>query len=272
LIPTRRLSRKGAEQSDRKLNNGSLRKVQVDSKSGTRHMRVRVGGNLYIVANQMAFVSHQLRFETKGLGLRYNVLYMFNGSIHDVTQLCVSLTKQQRRWLETIKMKYESVFTKRIASSNEPIAMSDSISDSASDEEVKRSNLVLTELVSDCPRLAIHVHIPDIKSSTEYFLASALAMQYCSCGNLSFIDRFSSDALMQSALRDWIEEIEQEFKQAFQYPPCMKVFPAEEAFDEAIFRKNCAEKDELAMFLRSGPDYDIEKLVTIAREWYLFGV
>ncbi|KAH7091161.1 hypothetical protein FB567DRAFT_616620 [Paraphoma chrysanthemicola] len=252
----------------RKLNNGLLQNVQVDAKSESRDMRVRACDNLYIVANQMAFVSHQLRFETKGLGLRYNVLYIFKDSYHDVIQTCMSCTKQQRRWLEIIKVTSEPVSTKRKASENEPIALNDSVSH----EGMMRDNLILTELVADCPRLAIHAHIPDIKRSSKYFLTFALVMQCCGRGNLSFIDRFSSDALIQSALKEYFDTIEAKDKQVLQFIPCMKVFHAEEAFDEAMFRKNCEEKDLLAIALRGDPNYDIEKLVTIAREWYLYGV
>jgi hypothetical protein len=249
----------------RKLSNGTPQHTQSKCELTKKDARVRACEYQYIVANQLQFVNRQLRCETRGLSLRYNSSVSFDSYLH-LGRLFSGINQSQLAWLRILIIRAEDPELEDTTQSIDTAADGRTAAES---EGTQKTRYEFDFLTQEYPKLAIHIHTPSDFIGSKDFLLSALITQCHGRGNAAFPNKFSGNFGVQQILTGLMGRLRGSQRRL---PPCVKMFPWEEAFDEAAFRQSCATTDQLALFLARTEDFDIERLVAIAKEWYEDGL
>ncbi|KAF1848580.1 uncharacterized protein K460DRAFT_77447 [Cucurbitaria berberidis CBS 394.84] len=203
--------------------------------------------NGHIIANQLQFVNHQLRGETKGLTLRYNDIFIFD-SATDTKKLLNGLHCQQRMWLRRIIVKTENGWHKG---------------------GIPRYT-TKTPHTSCNPTFAIHIYCPLIRMDKNSFFLAALYFQSIGRGNTAFVQKLSDSASVQQYLLALMEQ--RASSDSGVLPRYVRIFPWDEVFDEAALRKSCSEhvleSTRLIPTLKDG----VEALIRVAKDWFDNGI
>lgn len=226
----------------RKLNNGTPQ----ETGAWGPHSMVCIGK--FTVANQLQFVSHQLRRETRGLGLRYNDISIFDSMSH-ITKLFHSLSPRQTSWLRKVVVKAEHGWDAKPAANG--------ASTSAGDGGWE-------EIAEAYPQLNIHIHSPDVRISSGSYFLMALIIQHRGRGNNTFLERLSPNPRMRRIMTDLVETSTAERPRL---ASCVKMFPWDTEFDKKAFETTCLMTDKLAHVLSACPEFKIEDLTAIAKDW-----
>jgi len=196
----------------------------------------------FVVANQLQFVNRQLHRETRALGLRYNDIWIVDTALHQES-FYRSLNARQVYQLGNITIRTEHGW-------------------------VKGSGSWIIIRKEECPRLSIRFYSPQVRLNNGKFLTHAWMIQHCSRGNTAFLQRLSSDPDTQHRMAVSMGPTNPCWKKI---SPFEKWFPWEETFDEAAFRAVCLTTDRLGLMLSKSPEFDMEALVAVARDWYKNG-
>ena len=234
----------------RKLNDGSsqesenIKKASHDPTLGPQAVRGLV------VANQLQFVNRQLHRETRALGLRYNDISIVD-TASQMASFFNSLSVRQVYRLGTVTLRTAHGWVER------PRATTQKVADGS-----------WSTISQECPRLTIHTYSSQIRPNNGDFLKHALIIQHHGRGNTAFLQRLSSDPNMQHRLAAWVGSPTIYMDKI---PPFEKWFPWDETFEEAAFRAVCLTTDQLGLMLSKSPEFDMEALVAVARDWYTNG-
>lgn len=228
----------------RKLNDGTSRET-----SSRTHSMVCIGG--LPVANQLQFVSHQIRSEARGLGLRCNDVSIFDSMSH-LGRFFNGLSPRQTSWVRKVVVRAEDGWD-----ANSTGGASTSAGDGG-----------WREIVEAYPHMTVHIHSPVVRIGTGSYFLMALVIQHQGRGNTDFLKRLSSDPRMQRILTDLVESTSAEQPRL---ASCVKLFPCDSTFDEKAFQATCLMTDKLVHILSACPGFDIESLTAIAKEWALNG-
>ncbi|KAH7091162.1 hypothetical protein FB567DRAFT_577103 [Paraphoma chrysanthemicola] len=244
----------------RKLNNGKQKEPLFRADEIESDARVRACDTRYIVANQLQFVNRQLRDETRGLGLRYNDIYIFCFS-EGVRSLLKSLSHTQRTWLRRLVVRQDHTQDKSADESTH----NEDFRNSESKDNPEKCFGDWRRVEQKYPKLAIHIYSSRSSVQSGTFLATALMLQYNGRGNKSFVEMFSSSIDARRALAELAGE------GGVPLPTWARWFPWEDTFDESAFRENCAATDIIASELQDLGHLDVDKLVAIVKECFEFG-
>jgi hypothetical protein len=207
-------------------------KAVIGTKETMRPAQVTVNG--HVVANQLQFVNHQLRTETRALVIRYNDIHILDKQRH-LKRFLYIVVGHKRLWIQKIIQRVE-------------LSSLNTLRDINPDEKMH-------------PHFMIHIHLPLASIDKGQFFLLALYARQWGRQNYSYVGRlFQSIVLQQILLNLPITTSE--------IPYYIKLFPWNREFDEAAMRRYCEEDGpEQKLPIRTLPD-DIEGMVAMAKEWF----
>ncbi|CAN9215801.1 unnamed protein product [Alternaria alternata] len=203
----------------------------VAAKKTNRLAQVTVNG--HVVTNQLQFVNHQLRGETKALVIRYNDIYILDEYRH-LTEFIDSVVGSERQWIQKIVRRVQLGTGMKCLS-------------------------IINLYEEMHPRFMIHDYISIANLEEDDFFMVAIVVQQSGRRNDSFVSRVTQDVGYQQLYRD----VSAKFSEL---PSYVKVFPWDRKFDEAAIRRYCETNNFARMLVSTAPN-GIEGLVAIAKEW-----
>jgi hypothetical protein len=204
----------------------------VATKKTNRLAQVTVNGHL--VANQLQFVNHQLRSETRALVIRYNDIYILDEHRH-LMEFFYSVVGHKRGWIQRIVRRVQS------------------------ETKLKRPIKVKSHEALH-PRFIIHEYLPEVSLDGNAFFLVAGVIREFGRQNHSFLSRLTQNVIYQQLVRSSSNR----FVKLSSYA---KVFPWDKKFDEAAIRRYCETNDFVQNILLPTAPNGIEGLVAIAKEW-----
>jgi hypothetical protein len=205
-------------------------------------------------ANQLQYVSHQLRHETRGLGVRYNDLTFRKP--HDFLafmDMCPAAHKSHLRQLTVEK----------------PRLPKDKMHTPERDAAIAEIKRRVYEICTAYPTLTLRMIFPEWRQDDpEAFVIMALTLQKRAREQWS-LTQFYIDAINQGSVRIALAKTGVDTPRA---PPNMRIMPEDEPFDEALFRKAMQDNDELMQVFSTEGDDVMDRWVKGARQFYEDGV
>jgi hypothetical protein len=201
-------------------------------------------------ANQLQYVSHQLRHETRGLGSRYNDLtFRKHHDFLAFMDMCPAAHKQHLRQLTVEK----------------PRLPKDKMHTPERDAAIAEIKRRVYEICTAYPKLTLRMIFPEWRQDdAKAFVIMALALQKRAREKWS-LTQFYVDAINQESVRIALAATGVDTSRA---PPNMRIMPEDEPFDEALFRKAMQDDDELMQAFSTERDDVLDRWVKGARQFY----
>jgi hypothetical protein len=204
-------------------------------------------GQGYVVANQLQFVSQQLRHETKALGIRYNKITFLCSYLRVVTTFLQRLPSTQQRHLRQITIKPETRFWS-------PPFFAD-----------------LTEICKKLPHLTIRYHLPTLCLHRNLrHLSWATIHSLLVRGHREAVERFTGNTLLQQKIIQRAEAVATQF-QVETIAPNIRVLPHHGNLDLVAFKEAC-EEDVLSTNWVLGSERCVDALIGLAQDWSEHGL
>ncbi|KAF1840336.1 uncharacterized protein K460DRAFT_437402 [Cucurbitaria berberidis CBS 394.84] len=201
-------------------------------------------------ANQLKYVCRRLNQETRGLGIRYNMLY-FDNFMH-ASWFLDGYPEKCHGYLSLID----------IAEGN--------VNGSWIDADAK-----IVKLCVDQPHVMVRERTRLLRSNDRYLVRKVICAQYGLRASTELARRIIADEYVRgSILRDCNElfKVSMVAEIKSRVPQNYRMFPAEESFDEQAFRKMI--KDNSFLFERLIPKLNggLECLIAVLKELFERGI
>jgi hypothetical protein len=201
----------------------------------TAAARVTVNG--HVVANQLQFVCHQLRNESRGLVIRYNDIHILDAP-HHCRKFVYSVDRHDRRWIQKIIERIDSTHTAGWTN---------------------YSHLSIDWKTH--PKFMVHAHHPEGRLENNRFFEIAKQVQVTGRRNREFLHRLIQDYTIHPCFYGVGVRLPK-------IPSYVKVFPWDKEFNEAAIRRYCeGDGPEQRFYALTAPG-GVEGLVAIAKEWF----
>jgi hypothetical protein len=200
------------------------------------------------VANQLRFVSKQLRRETRGLGVRFNTITFTAVQHRDIgvyrqfLSFVKELPARQHKHLTTIVLKDRGAF--------------ESHSDLEDVNSFCRSN----------PHVLVKMHKWDARPMELALIDAALRVKQVYRKDPSFVTKITSDLSLQ---HDMLKDNQATTSLLPPMASNFRFFPmdADDGFDEKAFRRACASNDEFWEFAENTITGGVDAWLPWIREW-----
>jgi hypothetical protein len=224
----------------------------VHNNNGLGTMAI-VGLEKSIIANQLQFVCRQLRLETKGLSLRLNTITMIGNEMQGqgVYKMFLNFTKtisaSQHKHLRTIILR------------------------DGKDIEFAPWAPSLEAVCNFCrshPRVLVKYHQWKARPAGIPFLLHAVSVKHIYRRDTSFVLLVTSDVALQKEFLNWDRSA---IGLAPLLPQNLRMFPADDVFDEQAFR-SAVEEDEVEGWIAETIAGGVNSWIVLIRNWYEKGL
>jgi hypothetical protein len=222
-------------------------------KNGGPETMAMVGLEKSTIANQLQFVCRQLRLETKGLSLRLNTITMKGNEkqgqgVHEMfLKFAKAISASQHNYLRTIILRDgEDIDFAPWAPSLEAVC------------NFCRSHT----------RVLVKYHQWKARPAGIPFLLHAVSVKHIYRRDTSFVLLVTSDEALQKEFLNWDRSA---IGLAPLLPRNLRMFPADDVFDERAFR-SAVEEDEVEGWIAETIAGGVNTWVTLIRNWYEKGL
>jgi hypothetical protein len=204
-------------------------------------------GKGYIVANQLQFVSQQLRHETKALGIRYNKITFLCSDLRVITTFLQRLPSTQEHHLRQIIIKPETRFW------------------------IASFFAMLTEICKKLPHLVIRYHFPTFcLHRNPNQLIKATIHSIAVRGFKEVAERFTGNTFLQQKIIQQAKTVETQ-SQIKTIAPNIRLLPHHGILDLVAFKEAC-EEDVRSTNWVLGPERCVDTLIQLAQDWSEHGL
>ncbi|KAF1945688.1 hypothetical protein EJ02DRAFT_36333 [Clathrospora elynae] len=202
------------------------------------------------IANQLQFVNHELRRETRGLGIRVNSITFTSTQDGDYSVLrqFLDFTKQlpqpQHKHLTTIVLKDRGA------------------------QEWAVSLEAVSKFCRNNPRILVKMHKWKASPADMNFVLAALEIKQVYRREPCFVTKITSDPTLQHEL---LEENRVALGIVSTLPANFRLFPVNDVFEEMNFRQACLDDKEYCDYFENAISGGIDAWIPWIEEWYKNG-
>jgi len=206
-------------------------------------------------ANQLQYVSHELRAETRGLGIRYNdISFDYLRDVLAFISLCPQSEAQYLRLFKINKGLYSTLGGTEGSLIGEP------------DDRY-------TQLFRFCaanPSLTIRNPLIGWRQDDPMFVPYAILVQMQFRQSSIRVGDFFTDPIIQDQVRTITSRKAGKMEEAL--PANFKIYPADGTFDEKLFKDTCIGDPLISTFFGRAVEGGVERWVSEARKIYEEGM
>ncbi|KAF2821630.1 hypothetical protein CC86DRAFT_98826 [Ophiobolus disseminans] len=229
-------------------------KVQLDTCKPTPE-RKALNRRTRRVANQLQYVCHELRAETRGLGIRYNDLsFEYLKDVLAFIRIIPQAEVKHLRILHVKKGMYSTVGGEEVNLLGAP------------DERYSRLfNFCLAH-----PALTICNPVIGWRQSDPMFVPYAILVQMQFRKSSSRIEDFFTSPSVQDMVRTITSRKVGQMEEAL--PANFKMYPEDDTFDSTLFRNTCVGHPMINNFFNHAVDGGVGRWATEAEKIYMHGI
>lgn len=207
------------------------------------------------VANQLQYVSHEIRRETRGLGVRHNALTF--DYLHDILAFINTCPQSDLKHLRLLRLRKALYST---------TGGEDGITLGQPDERYAK----LFDFCANNPSLVVRNNISGWKQSHPMFVPYAILVEMQFRKSHTRIADFFTKPSIQSEVQTVTSRKVEPMAEAL--PPNFEIFPEDDDFNERQFRDTCTSDVMINNFFHTAVDGGVQRWADEARKIYEHGI